>query len=212
MGDHVAVVEHCGTPKATWASPGANAVITAIAVAGDSIWVADAGNREVLLCSPAGQVISHLARRTGPDDDAALIVPSPHLDVAVAADGGVWIANPGRHRLQLHGLDGALVRQWGSFSNDESAGFTGCCNPADFARMPDGGIVTADKGELARIRLFAADGKLLAVVADTAAFDVVGLKRLGAGLDVAVDAKGRIYVLEPVKRQVLVFAATEATP
>jgi len=212
LRDHVAVVEHCGTPKATWPPPGANAVITSIAVAGDAIWVADAGNREVLLCSPAGNVISRLGRHPGPDRDADLIVPSPHLDVAAAAAAGVWLANPGRHRLQLHAADGGLVCQWGRFSNTDPAGFTGCCNPADFALTPAGQFVTADKGELARVRLFSADGQLLAMVADTAAFDVGGLTRLGAGLDVAADAQGRIYVLEPVRRQVLVFAAAGGTP
>ena len=206
MGDHVDVVEHCGTPKARWVTPGTNSVITGIAVGRESIWVADAGRREIVRYALDGTILGRWGGRSGDADTNSLVVPSAHLDVAEDAAGHVWVANPGRHRLQMHDKAGNLLKAWGLFSHEDPAGFTGCCNPADFACAPDGTIVTADKGALARVRVFDSDGKLLAIVADSRKLKAAELARLGVSLDVATDAKGQIYVLDPVNKTVVVFA------
>ncbi len=209
IGDRVDVVEHCGTPRAQWAAPASNSVITSIAVGRESLWVADAGRREILRYSPDGAITARWGGRAGEGDTNGLVVPSPHLDVAEDAQGRVWVANPGRHRLQIHAPDGALLRTWGFFSHEDPAGFTGCCNPADFACAPDGTIVTADKGALARVRVFDAEGRLLATLIPPGKLNVLELVRLAAGLDVATDARGRIYVLDPATRTVRVFERKE---
>lgn len=205
IGDHVIIMDHCGTAKGQWAPASSNSVITSIAVGRESIWVADAGRREILRYAPDGT----LAGRWGsssPADTNSFVVPSAHFDVAEDAFGRVWVANPGRHRLEAHDADGTLRTSWGFFSHEDPAGFTGCCNPADFACAPNGTFVTADKGALARVRIFSADGKLLATLADPQKLKAPQQARLGAGLDVAVDAKGQIYVLDPVAKTVLVYA------
>ena len=206
MGGHIDVMEHCGTPKGQWATPGSNSVITGVAVGRDSIWVADAGRREIVRYALDGTIAARWGGRAGDADTNSLVVPSAHLDVAEDAAGHVWVANPGRHRLQLHDGAGALLKTWGIFSHEDPAGFTGCCNPADFACAPDGTIVTADKGALAQVRVFDTDGKLLAIVADPRKLKATELARRGASLDVATDAKGQIYVLDPVSKTVLIFA------
>jgi len=209
VGDHVVVIEHCGTEKAQWIAASSNSVITGIAAGRDSIWVADAGRREILRYSPDGTIKGEWAGKTGPSDTNSLVVPSPHLDVAEDKDGNVWVSNPGRHQLQMRDASGTLLKTWGFFSHEDLAGFTGCCNPADFTIAPDGMIVTTDKGALARVRVFDRDGKLLSTVADPQRLKAAELTRLGAGLDVATDAKGQIYVLNPASRTVLVFARKE---
>ncbi len=78
-------------------------------------------------------------------------------------------------------------------------GFSGCCNPAHFALLPDGGFVTAEKG-LPRVKIHNVDGSLRCVVAAPDQFDDAA-----SGLDVAVGPKGRIYVLDPGRNQIRVF-------
>jgi hypothetical protein len=205
MRDHVEVVDHCGTSKARWKSPSSNSVITSVSVGGGGILVADAGRREVLEYSPAGEILRRIGGAAAGDTNS-LVVPSAHLDAAYGAGGALWVANPGRHRMQMYSPHGTLVRAWGFFSHTDPAGFTGCCNPADFACLPDGSIVAADKGTLASVRLFSPDGRLVQVLADSSRLKARDLNRIGAGLDVAVDGNGRIYVLNPVTKTVTVFA------
>ena len=209
IGGDVEVVDHCGAAKAHWTAPGSNSVVTGIAVGRESIWVADAGRREILRYSKDGNITGTMGGRSGSSDTNYLVAPSPHLDVAEDVWGHVWVANPGRHRLQVHDVEGNLLKKWGFFSHEDAAGFTGCCNPADFACAPDGTIVTADKGALAKVRVFDPDGGLLAIVADSREFKTAELTCMGAGLDVATDGKGQIYVLNPVSKAVLVFARKE---
>jgi len=206
--DHVEVVDHCGTHKAKWQAPSSNSVITSVSVGADGIAVADAGRREILLYSFAGEIVRRFGGAAAAGTNS-LVAPSAHLDVAHGAGGALWVANPGRHRMQLHAPDGSLVRAWGLFSHTDPAGFTGCCNPADFACAPDGAIVAADKGAMASVRLFAPDGRLVQVIADAPRLKAVELNRIGAGLDVAVDGSGRIYVLNPATKTVTVFARKE---
>ncbi len=66
--------------------------------------------------------------------------------------------------------------------------------------MPDGSFVTAEKG-LPRVKIHNLDGSLRCVVAAPDQFDE-GV----VGLDVAVDDEGRIYVLDPSRNQVRIFA------
>ncbi len=91
-------------------------------------------------------------------------------------------------------------------------GFCGCCNPVNFAVLPDGGFVTCEKG-LPRVKIHDADGVFASVVAGPEGFAenwrVCILNALSncqtGGLDVAVDSMGRILVLDPVERVVRIF-------
>lgn len=194
MGDHVVVLDNCGRWQATWDSLPEGSLLTSIAIHEDDIWVADAGMKTVHHYDKKGNLLGELGNK--------LVVSSPHLDVAVATDGRVWIVNPGMHRLEEYGGEGNLLRSWGVF-NAELAGFTGCCNPTDFAFLPDGRFITAEKG-IARVKVYLPDGTLEALVAgpdDFAPGDV--------GLDVAADASGRIFVLDPLARNVRIFSAKQ---
>ena len=198
LRDHVEVYGPKGALKAKWESLGPRAVITAIAVAANDVFVADAGGLVVLRCDLAGKVVRRIGRADKEKNIPGFVVPSPYFDLAVGPEGLLWAANPGRHRLEGYTFDGDLEVSWGkaSFAID---GFCGCCNPTNFAILPDGRFVTSEKG-LPRVKIYKADGTLESVVAPPERF-----QRLVAGLDLAVDSRGRILVLDPASKSVRVF-------
>ncbi|MDP6381257.1 MAG: hypothetical protein QF662_07935, partial [Phycisphaerae bacterium] len=118
-------------------------------------------------------------------------------------------------RIQAYTFDGDLEFSWGEFSNGIE-GFCGCCNPVSFALLPGGGYITAEKG-LTRVKEYDADGKFVGVVAAPKEFpDHAGacsltepLACITKGLDVAVDSKGRVLVVDPIAGNVRIFAKIE---
>lgn len=195
----VSIIAKDGKPIARWKAPGRQPHLTSLAVSEHDVWVADAGQRVVYHYHRSGQLLGRLGKKDEQRGVAGLVVPSPHLDAAVAKDGAVWVANPGRHRMERYAKDGRLLSSWGK-ADMNVEGFSGCCNPTDFALLPDGRIVTAEKG-LKRVKVYQANGTLDAVVAGPDTFS----KRDGA-LDVAADGQGRIYVLDRGDGAVHVFA------
>jgi hypothetical protein len=81
----------------------------------------------------------------------------------------------------------------------EIQGFSGCCNPSHFAILEDGSFVTSEKG-LPRVKVYNRIGNLVSVVALAEHF-MEGT----VGLDLAVDAAQKIYVLDPLQKIVRIF-------
>jgi hypothetical protein len=77
--------------------------------------------------------------------------------------------------------------------------FCGCCNPGHIAILQDGSFVTAEKG-IARVKIYNRLGQLVAVVAGPEKF-MEGT----VGMDLAVDSRNRIYVLDPKRHCVRIF-------
>jgi hypothetical protein len=77
--------------------------------------------------------------------------------------------------------------------------FCGCCNPSHIALLDDGSFVTSEKG-IARVKVSNRIGKLVSVVAGSDQF-TEGTE----DLDLAVDSKNRIYVLDPKRKMVRIF-------
>jgi hypothetical protein len=160
--------------------------------------VGDAGSRVVLRFDRAGTVLARIGESDPTRGIDGLNIPSPYMDAAFADDGTVWVANTGMHRLESYTGDGEITGYFGEPSAAVT-GFCGCCNPSHFAIMPDGRFVTSEKGK-PRTKICDADGEVEEVVAPASAFtrDVLGL-------DTAVDASGRIFVLDPPARKLRVF-------
>ena len=78
-------------------------------------------------------------------------------------------------------------------------GFSGCCNPAHFAFLPDGRFVTSEKG-LVRVKTYKPSGEFDAVVAAPVKF-----AEEGKAPDLAADAAGNVYVLDFDKKMIRVF-------
>ncbi len=198
LKDRVEVYGVDGVKKAAWPSLGRDAYLTAIAVFGEDVYLADSGRRLLIHTDRAGSILNEIGRGDPKTGVEGLLLPSPHLDVAVAADGTIWLNDTGRHRLENYTKDGRLERFWGTQGTGIQA-FPGCCNPTDFFLMRDGRFITAEKG-IARVKRYLADGRFDCVVAAPSAFagNVVGL-------DVVVDSAGRVLVLERGTSVVRIF-------
>lgn len=212
MRDHVEVYSATGALRARWHRPAAQSHLTSIALSPDTVWVADAGARVVWRYSRSGKLLGQIGKRDDSRGVPGLLVPSPHLDVAVPTSDDpslVWVSNPGRHRLEAYTPSGTLKRTWGKYA-ETMEGFTGCCNPTDFALLPDGRFVTSEKG-VPRVKIYRSDGTLEALVAPPEVFSqkAPGHACTSVGLDLAVDRRGRIWVLDPMARAVRVFASKQ---
>ncbi|MEW6071874.1 MAG: hypothetical protein AB1726_04660 [Planctomycetota bacterium] len=182
------------------AAPDVLASFAAIALAPAGVLVADAGGRRVL----------RRPRNLGGDWQelaGGFVVPSV-MDVAVTAGGDPVTVDPGRHTVQVRDGYGDVLRSFGRMGG-ELADFAGCCNPAAIAMTADGRTVTAEKGLGAtRVKIYDASGRFESAIAGPSAFDAA-TDDAPIVLDVAVDSRGRVLVLDPARRQVRVFAPKE---
>ncbi len=215
FADHVEVLNAEGKRVASWDSLGDEAVLTSIARYEDRVFVADAGHRVVLHYDTAGALIGHIGEKDADKDIPGFVIPSPHFDLAVSRDGLLRVVNPGRNRIETYTSDGHLEFWWGQRSV-KIEGFCGCCNPVNFALLPDGGFVTSEKG-LVRVKVYNSDGRFIGVVAGPAQLTGGSLLRIcetpeecqGPAFDVAAGADGRIYVLDTIENVIKVFTRKE---
>jgi len=170
--------------------------LTAIAVADGIVFVADAGNREVLRCASDGKILSRLK---------GFVVPSPYFDLHVGTENVLWVVNPGKHLIQAYTLDGQYETGWGETAMNIE-GFCGCCNPSYFARLPDGRFVTSEKG-LTRVKVYDVKGKFEGVVAGPEHFPQN--RQPGMGVPVACDSRSRVLVLDLAAKAVRIFERKE---
>jgi hypothetical protein len=152
-----------------------------------------------------GKLFNRIGEKDPENKIPGFIIPSPYFDVAIGRKGELWVANTGRHELEQFTPDGKLVTSWGKASMTIE-GFCGCCNPSHFAILSDGSFVTSEKG-IERVKIYSSGGSLDCVVATPEKFEE-GTR----GLDMAVDQKGRILVLDPVKKQVRIFVKKQEPP
>lgn len=210
----VEVLAADGGKVASWADLGPKALLTSVAVGEHDVVAADAGQRVIHRYDATGRLLGRIAARDPNQEDSGLILPSPHCDVAFAADGLVRVANTGKHRIEGYTLDGHRETAWGR-PGLALEGFCGCCNPIAFALLPDGRVVTVEKG-VARVKVYTAEGKFLGVVAgpDTlkprgARVDAAVAEDRQPIFDVAADSRGRVLVLDPLAGQIRIFETKE---
>jgi len=216
VGDHVEVLTAEGQPAAAWAPLGDEAVLTSIAISQGEVFVADAGHRIVLRYDAAGTLVGHIGEKDLDKNVPGFVIPSPHFDLAVSRDGLLRVANPGRNRIDAYSLDGDFEFAWGERSVGIK-GFCGCCNPVNFAVLPNGSFVTAEKG-LDRVKIYNSDGGFVGVVAGPAQLGKEGQIKVCntpeecqvAGLDVAAAPDGRVYILDVTSNVIRVFQKKEA--
>lgn len=198
MQDHIEIWNKTGKLISKWNSCGADAVLTSVASSGDNIFVADAGQKVVYRFDKKGNLANKIGLKDPATGVPGFIIPSAYFDLGISNDGNLWVVNPGRHSFEKYNFDGKLLTSWGKASM-AMEGFSGCCNPSNFAMIYDSLFVTSEKA-IERIKIYNADGSFHSVVATPEQF-VEGTK----GLDLAVDKQNRILVLDPVKMLVRVF-------
>jgi DNA-binding beta-propeller fold protein YncE len=174
------------------------AVFTSIAFRNNRIYIADAGNRKVLIYDQKGKKLGEFEGNSGVSVMHGFIIPSPYFDLAVNDKDELWVVNPGMHLIQNYEENGSLSGFWGKTSV-ETDGFSGCCNPAHFAFLPDGYFVTSEKG-LVRIKIYDPAGKLKAVVAPPEKFN-----EGGKAPDISVNEKGDIFALDYDRKMIRIF-------
>lgn len=195
---YVAKYDHSGKLLQRWTDLGEQAVVTSLAIKDDRVYLADAGNRRVVIFSADGEIIGEFEGKMETETGHGFIVPSPNFDLVVNSYGELWVVNPGKHAIENYSDDGRMRGFWESTSFDIE-GFQGCCNPARIAVMEDGSFVTSEKG-LVRIKIYDQSGKLKSVVAPPTLF-----KEEGKAPDVCVDEQGIIYALDFDRDMVRIF-------
>lgn len=168
----------------------------------DRLFVADGVGKVVQVLSLPEGTVATLAR-TSADDDG-LVIYSPGFDLALGADGLLRVVDPGRHRLKLYDPSGTLISSWPSAPGMDLPRFCGCCNPKEMALLPDGSVVTGEKG-IPRVKVYDPHGRYLGVVAGPDSFP-----GSDQAPDVAADRDGRVFVLDRRNARVLVFARRQA--
>ena len=212
LRDRVEVLGPQGQHIALWEALGDEAFLTSIERYEDTIFVADAGHRIVLCYDTAGTLLDHIGEKDPDRNIPGFMIPSPHFDLAVSRDGMLRVVSPGRHRIETYTLDGDFEFWWGEPSTSIE-GFCGCCNPINFAILPNGWFITSEKG-LERVKVYDSDGAFVGVVAGVAQLTQGKLVKIcetpeecqEGGMDVAAGADGRVYVLETTENTVRVFS------
>ena len=198
LSDHVEVFDQTGTRKAVWKSPDPQTMLTSIGVSSSHVFVADCANRIVWKFTPAGELVGRIGQKDQVHRKSGFVVPSAFFDLAVAVDDSLWVVNPGLHQLEHFTAEGKFLGAWGHFSM-EAPGFCGCCNPSNMALTPDGEFITSEK-HIVRVKQYDAKGQLKGVISGQEDWPDKAV-----GLDLAVDSKARILVLDPTADIVRVY-------
>jgi len=194
----LAVLNPDGIRIAEWDLFSDSTVITSVAEKSGIVFVADAGKRMIRKFSIDGKPKGVIEGKSGNDQIHGFVIPSPNFDLAFNADGELWVVNPGKHSLENYTFNGEL-RTWWQASSIKIEGFSGCCNPAHFAFLPDGSFVTSEKGMI-RIKTYKPSGEFSGVVAGPTKF-----AENGHAPDLAVDNQGSIYALDSDKKLLRLF-------
>ncbi len=197
MADRIEVYSASGGKIASWESRGEGAIFTSIAQTETSVFVADAGNKIVYHYNHKGDLLNRIDGKNQ-DNPKGFIIPSAYFDLLIGRNDELWIVNPGLHQLGMYRPNGELISSWGETSM-RWEGFCGCCNPSHIAMLSDGSFVTSEKG-IERVKIYHPDGEFKCVVA--APDDFIDGTR---DLDLAVDSKDRIYVMDKEKGLIRIF-------
>jgi hypothetical protein len=189
----IEIFDASGKPTGCWRDERLLGRVTSIGFSKDFVLAGDAADRAIRRCDRQGRFLNTI----GKDNPVnGLLIPNGQVDFAVDAQGVIYAANPGKHRVERYASDGRLLGHIGRFHGTDPAGFTGCCNPSNVAVADH--IYTTEKAG-PRVKAYDFGGNLLAVIAEDA-FDA-NCKNMS----IAVDARRRVYVADTVKLAVLVF-------
>lgn len=174
-----------GKRAAAWgeagSKPGQFVYITGLAVADSVIYVADGGARRISRFAINGDFSGEIDK---------FLIPSPYFDIALDDEGRLYATHTGKHRVEVFDGNMELIAHWGKPGGARDK-FSGCCNPTNIAIFKDGRVATTEKGA-PRLKVHDAEGSLLAHLGgDT-------FPEQAAGMDLAIDSKERVALLDPV--------------
>ncbi len=184
------LVSSSGKLIGEWGPWESGSMITSVSVSGGYLAIADAGTRRVFVIGRKGEVIAMM----GQSGDE-FVIPSPYFDVSLA-DGQLYIANTGNHRVEKWTTGGKRTGMFGVAGTAPDA-FCGCCNPAHLAAIPQG-FVTAEKG-INRIKILDRDGRFVEFISSVNDF----VK--SQPLDVASSDGKKIYAANTADSKLYLF-------
>ena len=197
MGNSIAHYKSFGKRISRWNSSNTSGIITSIAVNGNTIYAADAISKRILKYTTDGIFVQEIGKKDSLTNSPGFIIPSHYFDIAFGAFNDLWAVNPGRLSIENFTLTGHMQSAWGKASSDND-GFTGCCNPAHMALLPDGSFVTYEKG-IDKIKVFDPTGSFLCLVGGAGSFKGntdFQLGKINLVKDIATGTDGSIYVLD----------------
>jgi DNA-binding beta-propeller fold protein YncE len=160
-----------------------------------SVWVTDRGLKGVYIFDSGGKFI----RKFIPNGDAKFSW-SP-LAIAFGPDGNIYISDVGdtqKHRMLVFSPDGRLITQWGHTQQVVSAGDS----PGNFM-FPNGiavkgtgadALVFVADGNNRRVQVFKPDGTFVRII-----------NASGTPRGIALDAQGRLYVVDALSHRVDIY-------
>lgn len=151
----ILLVSSSGKLITEWGPYEGNSIITSVSAGKSYLAVADAGNKRIFILKKNGEMNSMMGQ-----SEEQFVVPSPYFDVALSEEK-LFVANTGHRRIETWTTDGKKLSQFGEPGTAPGA-FCGCCNPANFAVIPQG-FVTAEKG-INRIKILDVNGNFVEFV------------------------------------------------
>lgn len=189
------IFDEAGRTTDTWRDAQRLGRVTAIGFVGSDVLVADASDRTIRRYDARGRFLNDIGRN---NRTQGFLIPNGVLDFSVDAGGVIHAANPGKHRVERYTPADQLLGHIGRFDGIDPSGFPGCCNPTNVTVAGRDRIYVTEKAG-PRVKVYDFQGRLLSVIA-TAPFDP-NCKNM----DLAVDARGRVYVADTVRLEICVF-------
>jgi len=126
--------------------------------------------------------------------------------LAVAADGSLYVADSGNHRIQHIGADGQVLEVWGTFADVAQGDAPGGTfnEPWGVAVGPDGSVYVTDTWNH-RIQKFSPSGAFITMWGRGGQADAPDAFWGPRGI--TVDDRGRVYVTDTGNQRVVVFDA-----
>jgi hypothetical protein len=194
----IEIFDGAGKLRRTWKDGEHFGCVTAIGFLNDSVLIGDALKRCIHRFDAGGDFLNSI----GKDNPlGGLLIPNGVVDFGIDPQGVIHAANPGKHRVERYSPEGSLLGRMGKFTGPDPAGFSGCCNPTNVAIAGPGLLCVTEKaGPRAKIYDYA--GKLLAMI-ESPDFDP-----RTKNMDVAVDARGHIFIADTAGLAILEFEPT----
>ena len=125
-------------------------------------------------------------------------------NLAVAADGTLYIADTENHRIQHIQTDGTVLQEWGTFADSSKGAAPGSTfyEPWGIAVAPDGSVFVADTWNH-RIQKFSATGEFITMWGSFGQAETPAAFWGPRGL--AFDSKGHLFVTDTGNKRVVIF-------
>jgi sugar lactone lactonase YvrE len=192
----VEIFDGAGHPTNVWRDAEKLGRVTAIGFVKGTVLLGDAKDRCIRRYDASGKFLNNIGKDNRME---GFLIPNGVVEFSVDACGTIHVTNPGKHRVERYTPWDELLGHFGRFDGLDPGGFQGCCNPTNVAVTGCDRIYVTEKAG-PRVKVYDFNGKLISVIAEEV-FDP-NCKNM----DIAVDGRGRVYVVDTVKFQILAFA------